>query len=102
MSQGLLGQAEGSPVGWVATEPPSLTVPPFSSSSLLLQYSSAPCPSPKVIQDSMAGPATLRASLAKLQFNHTSYITTAADMVHHSMWLNGHGAWQSTVLQCRT
>ena len=101
MSQGLLGQAEGSPVGWVATEPPSLTVPPLSSSSLLLQYSSAPCPSPKMIQDHIAGPATLRASLAELQFNHKSYVITAPDTVHHSMSMNGHGAWQSTVLQCR-
>lgn len=41
---GPLGQAGGSPVAWVSTEPPSLTVPPFSSSSLLLQYSSASFP----------------------------------------------------------
>ncbi len=42
MGHGLLGQADGSPVGWVSPQQPSLIVPPFSSSSLLLQYSSAP------------------------------------------------------------
>ena len=42
MGQGPQGQADGSPVGWVSTNLPSLTVPPFSSSSFVLQYSSAP------------------------------------------------------------
>lgn len=42
MTQGPQGQSEGSPVGWVAPEEPSLLVPPFSSSSLQLLYNSAP------------------------------------------------------------
>ena len=52
MGQGPQGQTDGSPVGWVSTNPPALTVPPFSSSSLELQYSSAPSPilSRKVMQ----------------------------------------------------
>ena len=41
MTQGPLGQSDGNPVGWVSPEAPSLLVPPFSSSSLRLQYSSA-------------------------------------------------------------
>ena len=44
MTQGPLGQSDGNPVGWVSPEAPSLLVPPFSSSSLRLQYSSARTP----------------------------------------------------------
>ena len=41
MTQQPQGQSDGSPVGWVAPEQPTLLIQPFSSNSVLLQYSSA-------------------------------------------------------------
>ena len=40
MTQQPQGQSDGSPVGWVAPEQPTLLIQPFSSNSVLLQYSS--------------------------------------------------------------